>query len=298
MTNRRTPRLLSAALLLTAVTLAGSGLAGCGDKDDDKATPSTQPSTTASTTTTTTAPSDTAAPGVKKAVVVYFVEGEKIAASSRTVQSEGVARAALEAVFAGPNSTESAAGMTSAVPDGTKVLGLDIADGKATVDLDGTFQSGGGSLSMSLRVAQVVATLLQFDTVDAVDIHIDGEAVDGIGGEGVPANDLDAADIEDQTPAILPLAPFPGATVTSPVKVRGTANTFEATVQWAVLDGSGKVVEEGVTTATSGTGTRGTFSFDVDLGDYTGPATVKLFESSAKDGSEINVIQVPVTVGS
>ena len=50
-------------------------------------------------------------------------------------------------------------------------------------------------------------------------------------------------------------------------------------------------------TATSGTGTRGTFSFTVDLGSYQGAATVKLFEASAKDGSEINIVLVPVTVG-
>lgn len=294
----RAPR--SKVLLLLAVTaLATALLAGCGgDSNDDAAsTTTTAPTVSTTATTTTTGPSDTAAPGVKKAIIVYFTRDEKIAASSRTVQSEGVARAALEAVFAGPNATESDAAMTSAIPDGTKVLGLTIADGKATVDLNDTFQSGGGSLSMTLRVAQVVATLLQFDTVTSVDIHLDGKPVDGIGGEGVPATDLDQTDIEDQTPAILPLAPLPGATVTSPVTVSGTSNTFEATLQWAVLDGSGAVVKDGFATATSGTGTRGTFSFTVDLGSYQGAATVKLFEASAKDGSEINIVLVPVTIG-
>lgn len=294
----RAPR--SKVLLLLAVTaLANALLAGCGgDSNDDAAsTTTTAPTVSTTATTTTTGPSDTAAPGVKKAIIVYFTRDEKIAASSRTVQSEGVARAALEAVFAGPNATESDAAMTSAIPDGTKVLGLTIADGKATVDLNDTFQSGGGSLSMTLRVAQVVATLLQFDTVTSVDIHLDGKPVDGIGGEGVPATDLDQTDIEDQTPAILPLAPLPGATVTSPVTVSGTSNTFEATLQWAVLDGSGAVVKDGFATATSGTGTRGTFSFTVDLGSYQGAATVKLFEASAKDGSEINIVLVPVTIG-
>lgn len=296
---KRSPR--SMVLLLLAVTALGTAfLAGCGNDDDNAktATPTTTASTASTTSATaTTGPSDTAAPGVKRAVVVYFSRDEKVAASSRTVQSEGVARAALEAVFAGPNATESGAGMTSAIPDGTKVLGLTIADGKATVDLNDTFQSGGGSLSMTLRVAQVVATLLQFDTVQSVDIHLDGKPVEGIGGEGVPSTDLDQADIEDQTPAILPLAPLPGATVTSPMTVSGTSNTFEATLQWTVLDRSGATLKDGFATATSGTGTRGTFSFTVDVGSYQGAATVKLFEASAEDGSEINVVLVPVTVG-
>ena len=296
---KRSPR--SMVLLLLAVTALGTAfLAGCGNDDDNAktATPTTTASTASTTSATaTTGPSDTAAPGVKRAVVVYFSRDEKVAASSRTVQSEGVARAALEAVFAGPNATESGAGMTSAIPDGTKVLGLTIADGKATVDLNDTFQSGGGSLSMTLRVAQVVATLLQFDTVQSVDIHLDGKPVEGIGGEGVPSTDLGQADIEDQTPAILPLAPLPGATVTTPMTVSGTSNTFEATLQWAVLDRSGATLKDGFATATSGTGTRGTFSFTVDVGSYQGAATVKLFEASAEDGSEINVVLVPVTVG-
>ena len=150
---------------------------------------------------------------------------------------------------------------------------------------------------MSLRVAQVVFTLTQFDTVDSVNIRIDGEEVDGIGGEGVPASDLDRSDFEDQSPAILVESPNPGADVSSEFTVSGTSNTFEASYQWAVLDGDDNVLKQDFGTATSGTGTRGTFSFDVDLDDYTGEATVKVYESSAKDGSEINVVTIPVTVG-
>jgi spore germination protein GerM len=290
---RRRRLILAAVIGLAAVTLAACG----DDKDGSSSTTSTTTTTTASSTTTaSTEPSDTAPAGTKQTAIVYFVRDEKLGASSRTVTGPGVAKAALEALFAGPNRTESGLGMSSAVPDGVKVLGLTIAGGTATVDLNGAFQSGGGSLSMQLRVAQVVATLTQFDTVDSVDIHIDGQAVTGIGGEGIPATDLDRTDFEDVSPAILVEAPFPGATVRSPVKIAGTSNTFEATVLWSVLDGNGEVIETGHTTATSGTGTRGTFSLTADLGDYTGPATVKVFESSAKDGSEINVITIPVTV--
>ena len=40
---------------------------------------------------------------------------------------------------------------------------------------------------------------------------------DGIGGEGVPAEDLTRADFEDVTPLILVESPVPGEAVTSPV---------------------------------------------------------------------------------
>jgi germination protein M len=230
-------------------------------------------------------------------VLVYFVRGERLAASSRSVTGEGVGAAALEAVIAGPNEVESGIGFSNAVPAGTEVLGVNIAAGVATVDLSGDFQSGGGSLSMQLRVAQVVATLTQFDTVESVTIRIDGQEADGIGGEGVPATDLDRSDIEDQTPGILLEHPAPGATVSSPLTISGTSNTFEATYEYEVIDEAGTTVASGFDTATSGTGTRGTFETEIDLGDTTGDVTLVLFESSAKDGSRINEVEIPLTIG-
>ena len=297
--RRRPGRVVLAGLVVGALALAG-----CGSEDgDDGATTttaagsaSTEPGATSGTDTTGGSTGSTE-PATEQEVLVYFIRDEKIAASTRTVSGVGVGAAAVEAVLAGPNEIESGIGFSNAVPDGAEVLGVDIAGGVATVDLSAAFQSGGGSLSMQLRVAQVVATLTQFDTVETVTIRIDGAQVDGIGGEGVPATDLDRTDIEDVTPAILLESPAPGATVSSPLTVSGTGNTFEATYQWAILDAGGAVIESGFDTATSGTGTRGTFSTDIDLGDATGEITLKLFESSAKDGSEINVVTIPLTVG-
>jgi hypothetical protein len=297
---RRPGRAALAGLLVGALVLAG-----CGSDDSDDA----DGTTTTAAGSATTAPGDPTAgtdtstttggtdPATDQQVLVYFVRNEKLAASARTVTGEGVGAAALEAVLAGPNETESGIGFSNAVPAGTEVLGVDIADGVATVDLNDAFQSGGGSLAMQLRVAQVVATLTQFDTVETVTIRIDGEDVDGIGGEGVPAADLDRTDIEDVTPPILLESPAPGATVSSPLRITGTGNTFEATYQWEVLDADGGTVAAGFDTATSGTGTRGTFDTEIDLGDATGAITLRLFEASAKDGSEINEVTIPLTVG-
>jgi hypothetical protein len=305
-TSTTSPRLRRAGRAAVAGLLVGAlALAGCGSDDgDDTSTTtaagsaSTEPGGTGTDTTGgSTDGTDGTDPATEQEVLVYFVRNEKLAASARTVTGEGVGAAALEAVLAGPNETESGIGFSNAVPAGTEVLGVDIAGGVATVDLNAAFQSGGGSLSMQLRVAQVVATLTQFDTVETVTIRIDGDEVDGIGGEGVPASDLDRTDIEDVTPAILLESPAPGATVSSPLTISGTGNTFEATYQWAVLDADGATLVAGFDMATSGTGTRGTFDTEIDLGAATGDITLKLFESSAKDGTEINVVTIPLTVG-
>ena len=109
MTRRRAGVLL---VVLTLLVVA----AGCSD-DDDEPTPT---STSAPATTGGTAPASTR-PGETTPVRVYFVRAEKVATAGRRVQPPAVARGALEALLAGPDGDETAIGMSSAIPDGTRV---------------------------------------------------------------------------------------------------------------------------------------------------------------------------------
>jgi len=214
------------------------------------------------------------------------------------VPTPAVAGAALQALFAGPDDDEVAIGMGSEIPDGTRMNSVVLDEGTAIADLSAAFETGGGSLSMQLRVAQVVFTLTQFDTVDEVDIRLDGEAVDGIGGEGVPADDLTRADFADVTPFILVESPVPGGLVSSPVEVSGIANTFEANVRYELRDGAGAVVDDGFTTATAGNGTWGDFTLDATYpAAAAGPATLVVFEDDAETGAPRNEYEVPVVLG-
>ena len=101
----------------------------------------------------------------------------------------------------------------------------------------------------------------------------------------------------DGQPAIVIENPVPGAEIGSPVIISGNADTFEATVGVRIVDENGQELSATVTMATCGTGCRGTFSqklfFFVDDRQ---PGAVVAFETSAKDGSEINVVTVPVTL--
>ena len=72
----------------------------------------------------------------------------------------------MEDLLAGPNPLEARAGVTTVIPAGTRLLGLTISKGVATVDLSSEFESGGGSASMFARLAQVACTLDQFPTLD------------------------------------------------------------------------------------------------------------------------------------
>ena len=93
------------------------------------------------------------------------------------------------------------------------------------------------------------------------------------------------------------IEPVPGATVTSPVTIAGTADVFEATVSVRIVDEVNNVIAEGFATATCGSGCRGEYTVDVPYSVDTEQAgVIEVFEVSAEDGSRVNVIRVPVTL--
>jgi germination protein M len=196
---------------------------------------------------------------------VWFHRGEQLFVVTRTqAATPRVGTAAVEALLAGPSETERAAGVQTQIPDGTQLLSLAIDDGIATVDLTSEYESGGGTASMTMRLAQVVCTLDQFPTVKGVLFELDGSPVDVLGGEGIVIDrPLTCRNYRDLLPAILVVSPAMGETVSNPVTVSGSANVFEANVTVEIVDSSGRVVGETFTTATCGTGCRGTFSVTV-----------------------------------
>lgn len=82
------------------------------------------------------------------------------------------------------------------------------------------------------------------------------------------------------------------------IEVTGVASTFEANVGWEVLaldTGSEATIQSGSTTATIAAPERGTFAFttkSLPAGTY----AVRVFDSSAKDGSVIAEQQIPFVV--
>jgi hypothetical protein len=213
-------------------------------------------------------------------------------------ETPAVGAGAVRALLEGPSDEERTAGLTTAIPSGTELLDLEIDGGVATVDLSEEFASGGGSLSIQARVAQVVYTLTQFPTVRSVAFSLEGEPVEALGGEGLVLSEpVGRADFEDLTPQILVESPAVGETVRPPLRITGTANTFEATFMVALLDASGRELARDFVTATSGSGERGTFDKELAFGaEVPFDGTVKVWEASAQDGSEIHVVEIPVGV--
>ena len=208
-----------------------------------------------------------------------------------------IGTAAMNAMLAGPTEAERAElVITSAVPSGSRLLGLTIEDGVATVDLSREFESGGGSMSISVRLAQVVYTLTQFPTVQSVRFEIEGQPVTVFSSEGLILDGpVDRADYEELLPNIYVDRPAYGAGLGNPARIVGSANVFEAQFLITLIDGNGVVVAETPAMATCGTGCRGTFDVTVP---YTvaasGWGTLRVRDGSARDGSPENVREYPV----
>jgi germination protein M len=221
-------------------------------------------------------------PPTTNVVRVYFLRDGKLVPAAREVPA-GVAQAnaALDELLRGPTAEESGElGLETSLPADLASYSLLAAGGgmRGAVSLD-----FGRRLPRAAR-AQVVATLTQFPLVEAVAL---GDRT------------YDRASFEDLTPAILVESPLALDEVSSPLHAFGTSNTFEANFSYELLDAEGGVLDEDFVTATSGTGTRGRFEFTAPYEvDEPSDGTLVVFELSAKDGSRINVVEIPLRLGS
>jgi hypothetical protein len=212
-------------------------------------------------------------------------------------KTPAIGTAAMHELLAGPTAGEQAQReITSAIPTGSRLLGLTIDDGVATVDLSREYESGGGSMSISVRLAQVVYTLTQFPTVESVQFAIEGQMVTVFSSEGLILDGpVGRANYEDLLPAIFVDRPAYGAGLGNPARVVGSANVFEAQFLVTLIDANGVVLAEVPTMATCGTGCRGTFDvtipYDVAAAGW---GILRVWDGSAKDGSPENVREYPV----
>lgn len=200
----------------------------------------------------------------------------------------GIAKATLQALVEGPSSADAALidGIATSVPEDTLVLGVNIADGLATIDLSREFEAGGGSFSMFARLAQVVYTATQFPTVDEVEFLLDGRTVNVFSGEGIVVDGpTGREDMLDLLPTVFVDTPAAGATVRGDLRMTGMGAVFEATFQYRLETADGTVLDEGFAMTDNGVGW-GAFDVTIELDvDERTDATLTVWEESAKDGS-------------
>ena len=272
--------MLRRLLLLAA---CASLLTACGSSGKH---PTSQETTTGATAATTTTTATTGVAATRTVETFFFRRNALTGVPTRVDDTPAVATSALNALLAGPP-----AGYTTAIPSDATLRSVSIVGGTATASFDSSL----GSPTRSAQ-GQIVTTLTQFPTVRRVSIVAGGSAVTLRNGEGRPLpNGATAADYVDLTPDALIFVSTPArdSTVTSPVRVAGTSDTFEATFQLEV-HAAGKPVQTKIVTATAGSGTRGRWS--VTLALPAGDVTLVLYEASAEDGSHLHTTEVPLHV--
>jgi spore germination protein GerM len=254
-----------------------------------------------------------------KAYFLLFADSDESPGALVPVNREvegtvAVARAAMEQLLAGPTFDERAHDLRvgtigTQIPEGTRLLGIDIEGGVATVDLSSEFASGDilgdEREAWAFRLAQVTFTLTQFPTVESVRFIVDGKPATAIEGhEGTPIELATRDAYADQRPGIFVDQPAWGGELTDPLTVSGLVQTdaeppeFHAALVNRTTD---EILVQETVRATCPTGCwqppgGGEFEFRlaVPAGADRDDLMLRVWEVSA-DGSEVGVLQYPLS---
>jgi hypothetical protein len=254
-------------------------LAGCGGGGNDTSG-SVASATTAATTLATTPAGETTLQ------TYFFRDAALVSVATRVPETMTPAHAAVQQLLAGPPD-----GYETAIPADVTLESVAIDAGIVTA----RFSTELGVPPRTAQ-AQIVATLTQFPTVRGVTIEVEGRGTvpleNGAGDVVSPATAAAYVDLTAEAP-IFVQNPARDATVSSPVQASGTADVFEATFQVEIQVGGQRVGGETIT-ATSGSGTRGTWKTTLDVPN--GDVTLVFYEPSARDGSHLHETQVHLRV--
>jgi hypothetical protein len=114
---------------------------------------------------------------------IFFVTRARLEPMTLTLQPalDSVPEALLVALFQGPQRD-----ISSEIPEGTRLNGVEVSGGIATIDVSGDFERAAPPRSQALRIAQVVYTLTDPKNkagIQGVRFQIDGVPQEAIGGE-------------------------------------------------------------------------------------------------------------------
>ena len=240
-----------------------------------------------------TSPSSDPEPAGSIPIQQWFFENDKLQVFYAHIRldAETPVRDAAEELVKGVPSVLAETGVSTAIPDGTRVTDVSVSGRTASVTLVGDFPDETDTQE-SFATAQLVYTLTQFRDID--DVAISWESADS-GGVAAPAQEREF--FEDLLSPIVVEAPHPDQEVYRVFNLKGIANVFEATVSWRLTSDEGEVFKEGFTTATCGSGCWGTFEDRITLERVPGERIVlEVFQSSAEDGSPMNMVRIPLEV--
>ncbi len=92
---------------------------------------------------------------------------------------------ALYHLLRGPNDEESAKGLYSEIPKGTRLLGVEYGPEAVRINLSQQFTSGGGANTMQQRLKELQYTVRSIEKSRPVYVDIEGQELQVLGGEGI-----------------------------------------------------------------------------------------------------------------
>jgi hypothetical protein len=207
------------------------------------------------------------------------------------------ARAAVQAMLAGPTIAEAGAGVTTAVPAGTTLNALSVANGTATVDLSAEYAASATPAAAWMRLGQLTYTLTQFGSVDRVVLRVGGRAVSSLAGVAVP-QPMTRSNFRSLQPVITVWNPQIGSTLTGGVRVSGDAEVFAGHLHVQILSQAGITVATRSITTTCTLGCRGGYTvlvpFSVPV-DQLGTIVVSDDDTDG-NGAPQHRVRVPVVL--
>jgi len=209
-----------------------------------------------------------------------------------------VIKAALEELI---NTDPATPGAARVLPPDTKIRGISVQDGLATVDFSReVLHANVGASGEALGLQSIVNTITEFPGIQKVSFLVEGkldqEAKNWWGHVGLYLQPFFRDVSKVYEPAIWVTSPTPGQLVKTPLEVTGSARVFEATVSARLSDDSGKEMAVGFVTATQVAPGRSDFILSLSFqAGSPGKGIVEVFWQSPEDGKELDKVVIPVT---
>ncbi|MEC5424841.1 Gmad2 immunoglobulin-like domain-containing protein [Virgibacillus sp. C22-A2] len=219
---------------------------------------------------------------------------------------EHLAKVALEAWIKGPEHEE----LTGLINPEVSIEYVEDIDGIAHVSFSKEIQISNLGSSGELMLVEQIAMIMQQFGFEQTQLLVEGKVVESLldhlyTADPIVANNPESypwiqekeyREIVLQNDAFQIFQPAPNTKVKDRVVVSGLAKVYEGTILYEFEDGH-FILDEGFTTATVGAPEWGEFEIIIEfdeVANYSG--RVILFEESAKDGSRINELQIPIQV--
>ena len=94
-------------------------------------------------------------------------------------------KSAIDQLLIGPDAKESEDGISSEIPKGTILLGIEESGDKIELNLSKRFSSGGGPLSIETRLKQLSKTVSKVVGTSKVYLNIEGDRLTAVGADGL-----------------------------------------------------------------------------------------------------------------